>query len=133
MPAIIAQNHDLLTILFSLLHAYSATFGQYCVFERACTLVLAELFVFGCRTVTRLALAQGITDEGKLSAFYRLFSLKHFCEELVPPSYLVKSSSIFQPIPRSSPPVTGHKPRDLNRFTVDKRGLEASAYSFTRR
>ncbi|HRF97892.1 MAG TPA: transposase, partial [Aggregatilineales bacterium] len=100
MPAIIAQNHDLLTALFSLLHAYSATFGQYRVFERACTLVLSELFVFGRHTITRLALAQGITEEGALSAFYRLFSLKRFCEELVTPILLCQ---ILKHIPTDMP------------------------------
>mgnify|MGYP001233777970 FL=1 len=85
MHPIITQNQDLLTALFALLHTYSATFGQYRVFERACTMVLSELFVFGRHTITRLALAQGITQESKLSAFYRLFSLKRFNEELVAP------------------------------------------------
>ncbi|MDX2077106.1 MAG: transposase [bacterium] len=88
MNPIIAQNHDLLTALFSLLHAYSATFGQYRVFERACSLVLAELFVFGRHTITRLALAQGITQASLLSPFYRLFSQKRFCEEEVAPILL---------------------------------------------
>ncbi|MCL4254343.1 MAG: transposase [Anaerolineae bacterium] len=88
MTLIIPQNQDLLTVLFSLLHAYSMTFGQYRVFERACSLVLAELFVFGRHTITRLALAQGITHASALSPFYRLFSQKRFCEDRVAPILL---------------------------------------------
>lgn len=88
MTTIITQNHDLLTTLFSLLHAYSASFGQYRVFERVCSLVLAELFVFGRHTITRLALAQGITLASALSPFYRLFSQKRFCEERIAPILL---------------------------------------------
>lgn len=112
MPPIITQNQALLTALFSLLHAYSATFGQYRVFENACTLFLSELFAFGRHTVTRLVLTQGITNAAKLSSFYRLFSLKRFNEELVATILL---GQLLTHIPNETPLVLAcdgtHTPR----------------------
>lgn len=76
MPTI-PQNAPLLKSLFELLEAHRPVFGQDRVYQRAVSLIFAEIFVFARHTISQLLMALGMT-ESDWSAWYRLFSQGRF-------------------------------------------------------